>query len=95
MKIKIPHKNYSIVELYDTVASIMGRETENLQYDCRHINVAENIQQGFFDYYRETNPHLSEYDLKSGVCTLLLMSGPKTDSQLEDDTVEIFDGFIC
>ena len=47
MKIKVPSKNYGIIELYDTVAAIMGKATENLKYNCCNINVAENIQDGF------------------------------------------------
>ena len=95
MKIKIPHKNYDIVELYDTVASMMGRETNNLNYDCRYINIAENIQNGFFAHYREENQDISETDFKMGMAMLLLDYAPKVDSLLADDEVEVFDGFIC
>ena len=95
MKFKVPHKNYSITELYDTAASIMGKETQNLEYDCRHINVAKNIQDGFFEHYRESNPHVSESDFKMGMGMLLLNYGPKVDENLTDDEVEVFDGFIC
>ena len=95
MKIKIPRKNYGIRELFDVVASMMGRETKDLNYDCRHINVAENIQDGFFAHYREENQNLSEMDFKVGMTMLLLNYGPKADKELAEDEVEVFDGFIC
>ena len=95
MKIKIPHKNYDIRELYDTVASIMGREIDDINYDCRNINVAENIQDGFFAHYREEAQDVPERDFKMGMAMLLLNYGPKVDNQLADDEVEVFDGFIC
>jgi hypothetical protein len=95
MIIAIPNKNYSITELYNTVASLMGKETESLQYDCRNINVASNIQDGFFAYYRESNPYMSESDFKMSMGMLLLSYGPKVDENLADNEVEVFDGFIC
>ncbi|MCI6806305.1 MAG: hypothetical protein MR912_12095 [Prevotella sp.] len=95
MKLKVPNKNYAVVELYDTVASLMGMETKDLNYDCRHINVARNIQDGFFAHYREENPNLSETEYKGAMAMLLVCYGPKTDEELNDDEVEVFDGFIC
>ena len=95
MVITIPHKNYSVPELYETVASLMGKETKDLRYDCRNINVAKNVQDGFFSYYRENNPHTSESDFKIAMGMLLLSYGPKVDENLADNEVEVFDGFIC
>ena len=95
MKLKVPTKNYSITELYDIAAELMGRETKDLEYDCRHINVAPNIQDGFFARYREENPNMSESDFKEAMTMLLLLHGPKVDENLADDEVEVFDGFIC
>lgn len=94
MKIKVPNKNYAVVELYDTVASLMGMETKDLNYDCRNINVAKNIQDGFFAHYREENPNLSEMEYKRAMTMLLICYGPKVDEALEDNEVEVFDGFI-
>ena len=95
MKIKVPNKNYGITELYDTVAKLMGRETKDLNYDCRHINVAPNIQDSFFAYYREQNPNADEGSFRMWMGMMLLNYGPKTDEKLEEDEVEVFDGFIC
>lgn len=96
MKIKIPEKNYSVTQLYDTVAKIMGhKDVSELHYDCREINVALNIQDNFFAYYKENQPNLSETDLKMEVAMLLLNYGPKTDDNLADYEVEVSDKFIC
>jgi len=96
MKIKVPRKNYGITELYDAVATIMGHEdVSKLHYDCREINVARNIQDGFFAHYREAVPHVSESELKMSMGMLLLNYGPKIDDDLEDYEVEVFAGFIC
>lgn len=93
MKLKVPNKNYGVTELYDTVAALMGKTNTN--YDCRHINVAPNIQDGFFAYYREANPNISESDFKNSMAMLLVCYGPKVNETLQDDEVEVFDGFIC
>ncbi len=96
MKLKVPKKNYGVTELYDMVATTMGyRDVSKLNYDCKEINVARNIQDGFFAYYKETIPHSSESDLKMSVSMILLNYGPKTDEDLADYEVEVFDGFIC
>ena len=96
MKIKVPNKIYGVTELYDAVATTMGhKDVSKLHYDCREINVALNIQENFFAYYRAQNPQLSETDLNLGVAMLLLDYGPKTDETLSDYEVEVSDKFIC
>ena len=96
MKIIVPKRNYSITELYDTVATTMGyADVSKLNYDCREINVAPNIQDGFFEHYRAASPNASETEFKIGVSMLLLNYGPKTDDALKDYEVEVFNGFIC
>ena len=67
----------------------------NFKYDCRKINVARNIYDGFFKYYRETIPHKHESDLRMSVSMILLNYGPKVDNSLADNEVEVFDNFIC
>ena len=99
MKILIPNKSYSLHDFYDTVAKEMGiAPTSEIKYDCRKVNVAENIQDGFYEYYsalaRETDPYISENDIKIGTTMLLIMSGPKVDINLKANEVEVFDGFI-
>ena len=98
MKLTVPHKNYSIVELYDTIATEMGcLPTNKHEYDCRKVNIAKNIQDGIYDKYLELGKEqkLSEQDVRVGVTMLLAISGPKVDEDLADDEVEVFDGFIC
>ena len=100
MKIKVPHKNYSIIELYETAATQMGHlNTSELEFDCRKINIAKNIQDGFYKYYtelvKETDPNMSETSIQTEITMLLAIGGPKVDAELADYEVEIFDGFVC
>ena len=98
MKMTMENKPYSIVGLFDAVASEKGH-TGKLNYDCRHINVASNVQDGFYDYYttlaREEDPNASETDIRISITMLLAICGPKVDESLEDNEVEVFEGFIC
>ena len=108
MKIKVPKKDYGLTELYYLVAKEYIRETFNgeieavdfseYQFDCRCINVAPNIQDGFYRSYmkilQETTPTMSKVDMRMGVTMLLAMNGPKVDTNLDYDEVEIFEGFL-
>lgn len=99
MKLKVPYKNYSIIELYEAAAKEMGyANTKELNFDCRQINVAPNIQDGFYAYYTElakvTDPQVSETEVRTEITMLLAIGGPKVDDNLADDEVEVFDGFI-
>jgi hypothetical protein len=98
MIIKVPHKNYGIVELYDTVAITMGHtNTSELEYDCCKINIASNIQDGIYEEYLALGmaQNLHESDIRTGITMLLAVSGPKVNENLADDEVEVLDGFIC
>lgn len=93
MKIMISNTPCSLTEFYDAVATEIGyTDTSELHYDCREINIAANIQDGFFEYYREMHP---DVDTAVAVGMMLICSGPKIDSALKANEVEIFDGFIC
>ena len=88
------------MSFYDAVATEMGyTNTSELRYDCTKINIAANIQDGFYTYYaekaRETTPDISDNDIQIGITMLLVMSGPNVDKSLKANEVEIFDGFIC
>ena len=37
MKIKVPNKNYGITELYDIIATSIGKDITKIKYDCRYI----------------------------------------------------------
>lgn len=100
MKILIPTKPCDLITFYNTVAREMGHsDPKELEYDCRKINVASNIQDNFYIYYtnyaRETQPELTDNDIKIGISITLMMSGPKVDSSLKANEVEVFEGFIC
>ena len=94
MKITVANKNYGLVEFYDEVATQLGYNKNKVEYDCTKICVAANIQDNFFAHYKEENPELSESDLNAGVGMMLVCSGPKVDKSLQDNEVEVFDGFI-
>ena len=94
MKIKVPNKNYGITELYDIIATSIGKDITKIKYDCRYITVAKNIQDGFIKHYRDENRDASESDFNIAVTMLLLSYGPKVDRMLNDNEIEIFDGFI-
>lgn len=99
-KFKVPHKSYSIIELYEAVAKEMGyADTSDLQFDCRNIVIAKNIQDGFYDWYTQlekvSDPDASETDVLARITMLLAIAGPKVAEYLEDDEVKVFDGFIC
>ena len=98
MKLKVPNKNYGIVELYDAIATEMGFvAVQDLEYDCRKVNIAKNIQDGIYEKYIELGKEqkVAESDVRAGITMLLACSGPKVDESLADDEVEVFDGFIC
>lgn len=96
MKFTITEKNYNLIEFYNVVAREMGHtDTSELHYDCRNINIAANIQDGFYAYYRETNPGIPASEVNLQVTLLLACSGPKVDEALKANEVEVFDGFIC
>ena len=104
MKFEIKMPPCTIVEFYDVVATEMGyKDTSELQYNCAKINVTTNIQDGFYEHYtniikesaiRENNIYISDHDIKVGITMHLAMSGPKVDTTLKANEVEVFDGFI-
>lgn len=100
MKLTIPSKNYDLIAFYNVVATEMGyTDTSELHYDCTKINISENIQNGFYEYYKanakKINPFVNEDDVMISTTMILACSGPKVDSGLKVNEVEIFDGFIC
>lgn len=100
MKILISAEPCSLLEFYEAVATEMGYSNiNNLEYDCRKINIAANIQDKFYAFYtdvaKRNDKTLSDNDIKVGTTILLAMSGPKVDETLKANEVEIFEGFIC
>lgn len=101
MKIMISNNEpCGLTEFYDMVAREIGcSDISKLKYDCTQINVAENIQDNFYKHYdkiaRETEFEQDENEIKVGITMLLTHFGPKVDSALKANEVEVFDGFIC
>ena len=99
MTITISNRPCGLDMFYDNVAKEMGIEpTIKTQYDCTKINVADNIQDGFYEYYlaliKANDIYANENDARVGITLLLAMSGPKVNVDLKANEVEIFDGFI-
>lgn len=101
MKVLISnYKPCGIAELYEAAAKEMGyTDTNGIKFDCTKINVAENIQDGFYEYYlaliKENDIYSHENEARADITLLLVMSGPKVDNTLKANEAEIFDGFIC
>lgn len=100
MKLTVNSTPCALTEFYDSVAREMGyTDLSEIRYDCTKIDIAENIQDGFYEYYaaiaRETTQALSDSDITTGITMLLVMSGPKVNKDLKANEVEVFDGFIC
>lgn len=100
MKYKIPRKNYGLNECFEAIAKVMGHTiTSETQFDCRNVNVAANIQDGFYQHYTDLILSKDETETvdsaRVDVTMLLAIYGPKVDGTLADDEVEVFDGFLC
>lgn len=95
MKFTTEIKKQTVSDFYDSVATLMGyKDTRELKYDCTKINIAANIQESFFEFYREMNPDMPPNEVNLGTVMLLACCGPKVDSELNDNEIEVFDGFI-
>lgn len=96
MRFIVKESKCSITDFYNEVARQMGYgDTSALKYDCRNITVAPNIQENFFEYYREINPGLPESDVRLATAMALIQCGPKVDDTLKANEVEVYYGFIC
>ncbi len=99
MKLEIKMPPCTVVEFFDAVAKEMGyADTSEIKYDCTKINVAANIEDGFYERYteliREDYANMPESEIRADITIHLIMSGPKVDTTLKANEVEVFDGFI-
>ena len=100
-KLTIPEGNYSIIGLYRAAVRELGyiENVDEVVFDCRKINIAANLQEGLYAYYKaealNIEPNISEEQLTTEITMLLAFSGPKVDTALPNNTVEVFDGFVC
>ena len=97
-----------LLELYELAAreyihnifngAVKAVDFSEYKFDCRKIDVANNIQDMFYEYYtnlaKGENNSLTDNDIRIGITMLLAMSGPKVNEDLADNEVEIFDGFL-
>ena len=91
IKLGMEQSYCSVQELYDRVAEVLGWErTEGMCYDCTEIKVARNIQDNVFAYY-DYEKDLPEYDR----AVIWACYGPRVDSSLADDEVEVTEMFIA
>jgi hypothetical protein len=109
MKIKIETQPCGLTDFYEKAAKkyiselsegrIDAVDFSEYKFDCRKIDVSQNIQDMFYEYYtklvKENDSTISDPDIKTGITMLLAMSGPKVNTNLADNEIEIFDGFIC
>lgn len=74
---------------YRFVAERFGGFDNLKSIDCTKINVAKNIQTSWYEAIR-SNPIMNESDLTMH----LLLSGPKVNESLPDNTIELEEGAI-
>lgn len=78
-----------ITKLYERAAELTGAVVgPEDKFDCRYIEIAENIQDKFFEYY-EANGYGND-----DIMTLLLMVGPKVNPELNRNEVIVQDNFV-
>ena len=82
-----------LVSTYENIARKDGYTT----YDCRKLDVADNIQEAWIDFYQNRtkteHPHLSESEITQNIMALLLNCGAKVSPLLSDNEVLIHPGF--
>lgn len=88
-----------LVALYAYVARKLGYSTEDpsVQFNCRAIEVAEDILEGLYLTYAERNPELYAKDpesAKRSVTALMMTMGPKINKELPSGTVRVEPDFI-
>ncbi|MBQ9605551.1 MAG: hypothetical protein IJV16_00025 [Lachnospiraceae bacterium] len=99
-KIRLEHGEYDngLMNTYENIAKRAGyRITDSTVFDCTKIDVSENIQDSWIDFYRELekkeHPELADLDIMSNVMALLLNFGAKVNNSLSVNEVSIMTGF--
>jgi len=82
-------KGCSIPQFYDKVGASLGYADalQNIEYDSRKITIAKNIQDMWYELYKEED--------RKVLTNVLLVYGPKVDENLPNNTVCVEPGFIC
>lgn len=89
--------DYKLTSLYEAVAAQMGEDpqNDNIRYDCRKINVAQNIMDKMRDSAIQTfADRANERDIVYEFNMMWCLSGPKAVDYLNDNEVEVEEGFI-
>lgn len=76
-------------EFYKNVGRHLKDDIMGYMFDCRHIDISEEIQDIFYSYY--TSEH--DYDTTS-ITMLLAFAGPKANKNLTGYEVEVDDNFM-
>lgn len=84
LKITIGAVEESITNLYDRVAEFLGRNSDDLRYDCRKIEVSSDISEAIEKFYGNT----LEFSM-SWLCF-----GPKLNDTLNNGEVIVHGGFF-
>lgn len=73
---------------YELAQSKIGEQIGEPNWDCREINVSEDIQDSWYEYVEENG--LSPVDFTM----LLAVYGPKVNHELPERTFEVTDKFL-
>lgn len=86
----------TITDLYDFVATTLGYDKEKVCYDCRRIEISNDIADLIEEKYRQMGQEkgLSESDIKLSFGMVWCFSGPHTDEKLDNGTIVVYEGFI-
>ena len=78
-----------LISFYKKVAELLGFDPDAVKsYDCVNIHVARNIQDAWFDTYREKG--FSETD----ICMSMCLCFPRVEKTLKDNEILILDNFL-
>jgi len=85
-------KNIILSEFYDYMMEILGynQKDETFIFDCRYIHISDNIEDNFYNAYKERYPGVPESEVAMQLC----LRGPMVDRQLPKNSVKILRGFI-
>ena len=84
-------KNLDVAAFYEVVASEIVSDLADKKvwrYDCTKINVANNIQDNFYDFYKSKGAD------ETSITMHLCQRGPKVDKKLGRNEAEVFFGFV-
>ena len=91
MKIKMLRQEAycGITGFYDAIARRLGYNIDKVEYDCKDIDVSENIFEEIYQWYQDTQ-NVGQESMGMMWCCF----GPKVNESLKDYEVVIGDKFI-